>query len=161
MEVSKLTIEKLEKLQCMMYRVILNCPKSTPYVALIWDLGGILMKHRITLKKLMFLHHIIKGVDKSSLAFKIQEIQNNLNFPGLIQECKKYIAELELPNIFEEKITHNKWKESVKRAILKQNETDLKSEMKSKTSELLKEEFGMKNYVKEVTLFEARTLFKH
>ena len=46
-EIDDSTIEKLENLQLMMYRVILNCPKSTHHAALLWDMGGILMRLRI------------------------------------------------------------------------------------------------------------------
>ena len=87
----------------MMYRTLLKCPKSTPDVAMTWDLGGFQMKNRIMQKKLIFMNHILH-LDSKSLAKEIQIIQNTLNLPSLTKECKEYIRELDLPNIFEEKI---------------------------------------------------------
>ena len=73
------TIAKLDDLQETMYRTLLATPKSTPPPALCWDMGGLLMKFRIIQKKLIFIYHIIK-LEQGSLAFKIQKIQQDLNF---------------------------------------------------------------------------------
>ena len=44
-------------------------------------------------------------MNKSSLASEVYEIQEKLNLPGLVRECKEIIEELSLPNIFEVKIS--------------------------------------------------------
>ena len=99
-----------------MYRVLMTCPQSTPKGALLWDLGGILMKHRINSKKLNFIFHII-NMDKSSLSSQVYELQEKLNLPGLVRECKEIIKDLNLPNIFQVKMSKYQWKEKVKSAI--------------------------------------------
>jgi hypothetical protein len=57
------------------------------------------------------------------------------------------------------------WKNEVKKAILEANEKELKMEIinfkKFKNTETLSEEFGIKQYIKELTVYEARNLFKH
>ena len=59
----------------------------------------------------------------------------------------------------------NKWKRLVKEAVLEINEKELKHEIetskKLKTSALVNESFGLKNYIKELSLHEARIYFKH
>ena len=115
-------------------------------------------------KKLNLIHHII-NLDKTTLAYQVQRIQKELKLPGLIQECDNYITELGLPNIFEIKIKRTKWKKLVKKAILNANEEELKVEImkskKLKDSDLLKEGFGIKKYIKQLSLNESRILFKH
>ena len=86
-------------------------------------------------KKLNFLFDIIH-MDESSLAYQVLKVQEKFSLPGLVQECKVFIKELNLPNIFMNKneaikrMKRNKWKELVKKAIIDQNEIDLKSEIK-------------------------------
>ena len=52
-------ISKLDDLQLMMYRTLLRVPASTPKPALVWDMGGTIMKFRIMEKKLIFVKHIL------------------------------------------------------------------------------------------------------
>ena len=163
-DIEDTTIKKLDILQISMYKTILNCPGSTLHAAMLWELGGIKMKFRIMEKKLNFLHHIL-NLNKSSLASQILFIQQNLKLPGLLSECQNFITELKLTNILEVKIKRNKWKNEVKNKILKANENELKDEIikskKLRESGILSEGFGIKKYIREMTLYESRTLFKH
>ena len=72
---------------------------------------------------------------------------------------------MKLPNLFVTEIKREKWKQLVKEAILKVNEKELKEEIlkskKLKNSTLLHEGFGLKDYMKELSLHESRILFKH
>ena len=52
-----------------MYRVLLNVPKTCPLPALCWELGGIQMKYRVIMKKLLFLWHL-NNLEEGSLAKK-------------------------------------------------------------------------------------------
>ena len=95
----------------------------------------------------------------------MMKIQDELELPGLVSECKQYLVDLELPNIFEEMVKKNAWKKMVKKAILRENEKELKEDMltfrKLKQSDLTNEKFGMRNYIRELNVKEARTIFKH
>ena len=158
------TLNKLEDLQNQFYRIILNCPRSTPKPALIWELGGRKIKWRIIQEKLVFMNHILQ-LDPSSLAKQVQEIQEKENLPGLTQECKEYIVMLELPNLFEENISKAGWKTMVKSAIRKENEREVLEAMngykKLKERPIVRESLGMKDYVEKLSLYEARIIFKH
>ena len=109
--------------------------------------------------------NLLVNQKEDSLAYQMMKIQNELNLPGLVFECKQYIVDLKLPNIFEERIKKNAWKKKVKESIVRENEKELKQDMqtfkKLKQSELINEKFGMRKYVKELNVNEARTLFKH
>ena len=104
-------------------------------------------------------------MDKSSLASQVYDIQEKLNLPGFVKECKEIIKDLNLPNIFDIKMSKNQWKEKVKSAIRIKNENDIKDKMeeskKLKDSELMKEKWEIKKYIKELNLHDARIIFKH
>ena len=69
-----------------------------------------------------------------------------------------------MPDIFVEKLSKIQWKKSLKAKLLEENEKDLKLKMtmleKLRNSELFEEEFGIKPYVKNLTVIEARNIFK-
>ena len=163
-DIDDAAIKKLDSLQIMMFKTILNCPGSTLHAAILWDLGGVKMKYRVIEKKLNLMYHILY-LDQSSLAKQIQSIQYDLKLPGLSSECLNFIEDLNLPNIFEVKVKRNKWKNLVKDAILAANEKELREEIseskKLKNSDLANEKFGIKKYVFDLSLHESRTLFKH
>ena len=54
-QISEKSLEKLEDLQNTLYRMLLAVPKTTSVASLAWDMGGLKMKYRIILKKLLFL----------------------------------------------------------------------------------------------------------
>ena len=83
--------------------MLLAVPRSTPVASLAWDLGGVKMKNRIIIKKLLFLHHLV-GLDKQSLAAQVQDHQD---LPGLVSECKDLISKYKLPNILKSKMSKN------------------------------------------------------
>ena len=101
MEIRQSTIDKLDEVQNSLYRSLLNVPFTTPKAALIWEVGGTKMAFRIMMHKLIFMNHIL-------------------------QEVKGFIAQLSLPNCFEQKIPQNTWKSLVKKTISKANEQEIR-----------------------------------
>ena len=114
------SIEKLEEVQNSLYRNLLNVPHTTPKASLIWEVGGLKMKYRIMMKKLIFMNHILH-LGENTLAKQIQMSQELNNSPGLTSEVKDFIAKLGLPNCFKEIIPKNKWKYIVKKSIEEAN----------------------------------------
>ena len=113
------------------------------------------MKYRIMEIELTFLHYII-AQDEESLAHQIVMEQKSENFPGLVQECSQFINELKILE----------WKRIVKKAILTANTNELKEEIKEKykklrNSELVNKDFGRKDYINNLDLLQARTMFKY
>ena len=162
--IDKETIGKLDDLQYNFLRILLATPASTPRAALVWDCGALKMKFRIMQMKLNFLHYLLMQ-DKESLAHQVLMEQKQKEFPGLVKECEQFIRDLKILNPFEHWLSVNEWKSMVKKAVLEANSSELKSEIsekykKLKNSELAKEEFGRKSYIRDLDLQQARTKFK-
>ena len=115
------------------------------------------------MKKLDFLWHLV-NLENDTLAKEILTVQKDHNLPGLVSECTEWIQTYDLPNIMQEKITKPQWKSKVKAAILKANENDLRSKMmkyeKLKSSDLVEESVGTKPYLKNLSVHQARIIFK-
>ena len=92
-----------------------------------------------------------------SLAHRVLMKQKENKYPGLVKECEQIIKELKILNPFDHWMSTIEWKNMVKNAISEANSSELKSEItekykKLKNSELAKEEFGRKEYVKNLDL---------
>ena len=137
-------------------------PVHMRWPALCWDLGGIQMRYRVIMNKLIFIWHL-DNLEDSALAKQVFEIQKSQYLPGLVQECTEWIRKLNLPNLLKLKITKPRWKVLVKAAIKKENEDDLRTKMMSleklNRSELMKEKCEVKDYVRQLSAHDARTIF--
>ena len=71
----------MEELQNTLFIMLLAVPKTTPLPSLAWDMGGMKMKYRIILEKLLFLHHL-KSLDDSMLAWfqSVRIISRNTDY---------------------------------------------------------------------------------
>ena len=145
-----------------MYRVLLNVPRTCPIPALCWELGGIQMRYRVIQTKLIFLWHL-DNLEVGTLAKDILEVQKTQHLPGLVQECLEWLNILKLPNVLEQRITKTQWKNLVKKAILKKNEDDLRKKImkmeKLKNGDMVKEKCERKDYVKSLSVNDARNIF--
>ena len=123
-------MDTLEKLQSIMYRSLLSCPKSTPRGAMLADMGGKLIKYRIQERKLNFIHHLINLPD-GSLAGDILRVQVQLGLPGLGSDVREILRDLQLPDIFRlQNISKAAWKNIVREAIKKRNSEDISDMLK-------------------------------
>ena len=164
MEIDDLSLNKLEEMQNTLYRSLLSVPHTTPKAALSWEVGGMMMKFRNMMNKLIFINHIL-NLNDNTLAKQILSTQIAQDLPGLKCEAEVFIAELGLPNCFTSKIQKNSWKLLVKKAVCKANEEELREKMESykkvKKQVLQNEKFGSKDYLSNLSLSKARTFFKH
>ena len=164
MEIDEHTLNKLEEMQNILYRSLFNVPHTTPKAALAWEVGGMMMKFRIIMNKLIFVNHI-QNLDENTLAKQILTAQTYEDLPGLKRETEEFIAELGLPNCFTSRINKNSWKQLVKKAVNGANEEELRRKMESykkvNKKVLQDEKFGFKPYLSNLSLDKARTLFKH
>ena len=146
-----------------MYRTLLAVPITSPLPSLCLDMGGTQMRFRIIKRKLEFLWHLV-NLEEETLAKEILKIQMDSNLPGLATECRNWLKEYKLPDIFIEKISQPIWKRKVKEAIQKENEDDLRRKMlkydKLKNSELINETFETKPYLRKLSVQKARIIFK-
>ena len=87
-EMPEKSVEMLEDLQFMFFRLLLDTPFSTPKVALLWETGSQKMKQRVMKRKLNLLRSI-KEADDDSLAKEVLEEQIKNKWPGLASECRE------------------------------------------------------------------------
>ena len=100
----------LNDLQNTMFRIFFNSPRTTPKMALWWDLGAFPMEYRIKEMKLNLLYYIL-NLEDTELSKEILEEQIKFKFPGLASETKEYITKLKLPDIIENRTLNlNKYK---------------------------------------------------
>ena len=116
------------------------------------------------MNKLIFMSNI-SHLEDDSLAKQVQYAQQKYNVKGLSQEVEGFVEELSLPNCMKENVPQGRWKTLVKRAIHEANEKEIRcaamqyKKAKNKISE--EEKFELKDYLKNLSLSQARTLFKH
>ena len=108
------TLKKCNDLQNTCLRYLLNIPRTTPIPALNWDTGVWPMEYRIMAKKLIFMHHVM-NLSKDALARQIMITQKTYHFPGLVNEIKQLVRELDIPDITDEQTAKQWTKESWKK----------------------------------------------
>ena len=111
-------IEMLDNLQNDFLRSLLATPRTCPTPSLMWETGTMTMENRIIKKKLLFYHHLLH-LPQGSLAWQICQVQTKLALPGLVQECKELLKNMELPNV--EHCSQLQWKQAVNKAMKTKN----------------------------------------
>ena len=156
--ISPKTISMIEDLQKQFLRVLLGAATGTPIPALYWETGTLLIKYRILFRKLMFLHHL-ETLPKDSLAYEVFQVQKSLNLPGLLDDCKEILCNLNLSNIQE--YSKEQWKRVVKNEILSKNKEYMVKESKTfkKIAYKNEDEFLRQNYLADMTVMDARLMY--
>ena len=104
---------------------------------------------------------MILNITYSNVVTKLSfnyEIQRDLNYPGLVKECRRLIIKYDLPNIIDnaKNMTKLGWKNLVKRNITNHAEDNLKGQFqhysKLKDGPLMEENFEIQPYVKTMKL---------
>ena len=160
-EVSEKTVKKLNSLQQWFLRLILQVGPGTPVAALGWETGVLDMKLRIYQEKLALISHI-KSMDEKSLASQMYREQLEKGWPGLAKEAKVICEELEIEDINTSTLTKSEFKRLTKGAIRTKNEAILKemAHEKSKCKNIMKEDYGRKEYMNEMKIEDVRFMFK-
>ena len=154
--------DQLEDIQRTFYRYLFATPISTPSPALLWETGGLTMRNRVNLRKMMFFHHLM-SLEEDAVASRVARVADRSGYPGLMQEYKSLCAELNLPSpVKTSKLT---WKRLVKKAITDANKSELLRQIEHKYAKLdfdtLKEEtFELKGYVKSLNMYDGRMKFQ-
>ena len=160
-EVSEKTVKKLNSLQQWFLRLILQVGPGTLVAALGWETGVLDMKLRIYQEKLALISHI-KSMDEKSLASQIYREQLEKGWPGLAKEAREICEELEIEDVNTSTMTKSEFKRLTKGAIKTKNEA-IRKEMaqeKSKCKNIMKEDYGRKEYMNEMKIEDVRFMFK-
>ena len=120
------------------------------------------MTNRIIMRKLLFYHHLANLPDES-LAKEVFNVQAKLSLPGLVSECYRFLAEMNIaenPN----KTSKWQWKRIIKTKIMNKNRNDLlnliKGYKKLSYDDLSQEHFERKSYLATLNPSDARLKFK-
>ena len=84
-------LEKLEFTQCKCLKDLLNLPKSTSHLGIIWEVGCWPMKERLEYKQLMLFHNILHSPE-TRLARKILQQQKDFQMQRCLQSSVDRIA---------------------------------------------------------------------
>ena len=157
--VSSKTISDIELLQRQFLRILLGAAPGTPTPALYWETGTLLIKYRILLKKLLFIHHL-ETLPNNSLAYEVYQLQKSLNLPGLYSECGEVLSSLDMEN--PGSYSRSQWKSIIKKEIYSKNMRELidESAKYKKIEYSLSDSFVRQNYLSELKVTDARLMFK-
>ena len=127
--------DRLDEIQDLFCRVLLQVPKSTPKLALRGALGLLGMKWRVWEAKVL-LHLAIQEQEDGGVAREVLEEQIRMEWPGLGMEVRNICKEVGLPDLTQSN-THAD-KEAIKQAIKYNHLKHLKAEMAKPSSKKLK-----------------------
>ena len=96
--IPKEAMDLLNKLHFTFYRILFATPRTTCIPSQLCESGSLTMEMRVNKRKLLFFHHIM-NLNNETLAHTIATIQDNLQYPGLIRECRKLLLSFGLLDI--------------------------------------------------------------
>jgi hypothetical protein len=135
MEVRKDTEEKLDALQELFGRVLLQIPQSTPKLAARAALGLLGMKWRVWEAKVLLVV-AIREQEENCLAREVLDEQVRMDWPGLAREVQQICQEVGLPDATNPNTRLQR--EAVKEAISINHHQHLKEAMTDKKLEKMK-----------------------
>ena len=96
------------------------------------------------------------------LAKQVLSEQVRLGLPGLAKECEEMCDELGIDNIIKNNVPFGKWKKVVKNACkqLMEEEFQRDTNRLSKLDAMIGESFGIKDYMKNKCIEDARYMFR-
>ena len=160
--ISEETEKKLEDLQVFYLSLVLQVGPGTPRVGLLAQTGLMSMKYRIWVEKTMMILHL-RGLEESSMASRIWKEQRTWGWPGLSKEVTEICEDLDVTDTNEMDFEESEKKiirKTIKEACRDKDEKELKARMGKKCENMKDEDCRIKPYFKELTLYEAREMFK-
>ena len=156
----KSDIDHLTKLQNLFLSHLLNV-QNCPAMMMLWDLGVLPMHLRILKEKLSLYHHV-SLLPSSSLMNQVLLTQELFNFPSLRNEIKSFLEEFQIDDV--KKFSKSQWKIFVGRKIKELSQRYLQQEMKKykkvDSLSIALEEFGLKDYFRNISLESSRLNFR-
>ena len=128
-----------------------------------WDMGHLLIPNQILKMKLKLLKHISQ-LENKSLAKKVYNQQKKYKLPGLVEEANEEMMKLGLTIKTMEESSTKEWSKEISNLIERKNKEEilrkLKSYKKIEYDEVSKEDFGIKNYMKNLTYEDSLFAFR-
>ena len=155
-------IKELDSVQLLILTSILELPKTTPYFALLMEVGWWPIKARISYKKLMLFHNIMRShkrrVLKKLLLAQERENRETTWLAGVRKEMERYNIELDVM------VTQKSaWKKHAKKNINMEVEKEIRVKCKeSKKARIVKDDgYERKSYMDgEIDLTMAKKILR-
>ena len=141
-------IKQLESIQLKILTGILELPSTTPYCALLMEVGWWTMRARVAYQKLMLYHNILRSDTKRTLQKLLiaqeKEARETTWFSNVQREIKKYSIELDPKESLK-----STWKKEVKNKINKRMEEEIREKCKRSTKSriVLNDKYEKKEYL--------------
>ena len=158
MEVRKETEEKLDGLQDLLGRVLLQVPQSTPKLETRGALGLLGMKWRVWQAKVL-LAVAIREQEEGCLAREVWEEQVRMGWPGLAREVKAICKEIGIADITDSQTRIDK--DEIKEAIIINHLKCMKEDMSGKKLDIMKRtDMRQRRQYTKLSVEECRMAFR-
>ena len=154
-------IQQLERIQHTLLTGILEIPESTPYYALLMEVGWWTITGRLAYKKLMLYHNIVTSDDRRVIK-NIIKVQKDLNrtttwYSSITKLISIYGIEMEA-----ETVLKSKWKKHVKKKIGEKMEEEIRKKCAdmSKARTVRNDIYEKKAYFSTVNFHQSRKILK-
>ena len=141
-------IKELESVQLQILTSTLQLPQSTPYYALLMEVGWWTMEGRIVYAKLMLYHNIMRSNKKRVLKKLLKEQEKEERETTWLADIKRHIERLEI-NLKAEDTLKSTWKREVKKKINEEMEREIRQKCyNSKKARFVKDDkYERKEYL--------------
>ena len=161
--ISKSALNLFSDIHNLFLRRVLKVGKSCQKALMYFDLGQLLMNHRISKNKMLFLKHIA-GLEEKALAKIFYEKQKIYNVPSLLSECSEDFVKIGVTINEMEDMSKGQWKQTVSQYFKLKNEEELLNMMagshKVEYEKISKEKCEVKDYMKELPYNGAIVKFR-
>ena len=159
--ITKTEQQQLEMMQGKLLKDLMELPHSTPYEALLLEMGLPTMNARINYRKLM-LYHNIRNSDEKRIVKKLVEEQKKMDREGTWWNgVEKIMEKYGLDDTTDEDLKST-WKTKIKSRIAEVTGKELRTLCgdKSKARTVTKGKYEIKSYLKESTVSQATRILK-
>ena len=154
-------IKELERMQLSVLVGILEIPTSTPYYPLLLETGWWTMEARLSYKKLMFYHNILRSDDrrviKKLLEYQQREDRATTWYGNIMKVLEAYNISLQPKNS-----SKSKWKKHVKTRIAEVVGNEIKRRCKEmkKGRTVKNDDHAKKDYLTKTSVTESKKILK-
>ena len=126
-------IKELESIQHSILCGILELPKTTPYCAMLMEVGWWTVKARVSYRRLMLYHNIMKSDDRRTIKKIVEEQKKETRESTWLASVKKDLEKYNLEVIDVEEVLKSTWKKEVKKKINDNEELVLREKCENST----------------------------
>jgi hypothetical protein len=155
-------MKKLESIQLKILTGILEIPKTTPYCALLYEVGWWTMKARLAYKKLMLYHNIVRSDEKRTVKRMVKEQEKEPRQTTWNSSIQRLLLEYGIEQEARE-TEKSTWKKYVKEKITQKTASELreKCENSSKARFVRDDVYEKKEYLRsKVPLQTAKKILR-